>query len=126
MKTGRISGMAMLFLGICLLAAFLLGVHLYMERGRPTLDVMVSDAVLENDRFSMKVSQGGNSGTSFRRSRYAVEDDTLYVTLFSGLVYGNFRQGEMTVQITDPALENVRQVCLRKGSTEKLVMHVKS
>jgi len=92
-----------------------------MRRGRPTLDAAVENVILEDGYFSMTASQGGNSGTSFRRSGYEIEEDTLYVTLFSGLVYGDFRADRLEVSIQDDGLKEVRRVCLRDGSALKLI-----
>lgn len=106
---------------LVLLAMPALGFDAALRRGAPTLDVSVEDIVLEDGRFSMTANQGGSSGTAFRRSAYEIKDGALYVTLFSGLVYGDFRQDRLDVEIQDSALDEVRQVYLRNNLNTRLI-----
>lgn len=119
MKKRRISRAAPLIL--VLVIALMLGFDLSMRRGTPTLDAEVEDIHLEDGRFSMTAGQGGNSGTSFRRFRYDIQDDALYLTLYSGLVYGSFRGDSLDITIRDEGLCEVRRVYLRDGFNTKLI-----
>lgn len=120
MKLWKKPGILVLLV-LLLFAAPVLGFDLAMRRGSPTLDISVEDVVLEDGRFSMTASQGGNSGTAFRRYGYEIEDGTLYITLFSGLAYRDFRQDRLNVEIQDDALNGVRQVYLRDNPNTKLI-----
>lgn len=121
MDKSRFSRAWALYLTAVLLITPLVYLELSSRRGHPTMNVSVHDVVLEDGRFSMTASQNGNSGSSFRRATWKIEDGALYVTLFSGLVRRDFRQDTLDVEIEDSALEDVRQVFLRDGSDTKLI-----
>lgn len=120
MRSRKKSGV-LLLVALVLLTVPVLGFDLAMRRGAPTLDVSIEDMVLEDGRFSMTASQGGNSGPAFRRSAYEIKDGALYVTLFSGLVYGDFCRDRLDVEIRDNALNGVRQVYLRDNLNTRLI-----
>ena len=88
-RSGRAFLWTLVLLMLPILA--LLGLDFASWRGPPTLDVSVEDLILEACRFSMSASQGGNSGTTFRRASWEIEDGTLYLTLFCGQARGDFR-----------------------------------
>lgn len=121
MKKRKVFSAALALLALILVTAFAWRFDRAMRRGAPTLDVSVRDVILEDGHFSLTASQGGNSGMAFRRSSYEIEDDALYVTLFSGLVYHNFRADTLRVDIRGGELDAVRQVYLRDDSTAKLI-----
>jgi len=108
-------------LAVVLFTVSIWSFELTIRRGKPTLDAAVEDIILEDGFFSMTASQGGNSGTSFRHFDYEITEDALYVTLYSGLVYGDFRTDHLEVSIQDDGLREVRRVCLRDGSALKLI-----
>ena len=117
----RVSDWKIGLLVVGLLVMLLIAFDGNMRQGRPTLDVDVREVVLESGHFSMTASQGGNSGTSFRHSDYEIEDGALYVTLYSGLVYGDYRADVMQVDIRTDGINAIRQVYLRDGSVKKLI-----
>ena len=119
-KCGKIQGTTV-FLVLVFLLVSMLVFDSTMRRGAPTLDVSIEELVLEDNHFSLTASQGGNSGRSFRHSSYEIEGDALYVTLFSGLVYGGFRADRMRVDIRGSELNPVRLVYLRNGTAAKLL-----
>ncbi len=121
MKKVVVSTRIAVLMAVVLLMLLVGGIDRIIRRGAPTLDVSISEIALENGHFTMTASQGGNSGTSFRHSAYEIEDDTLYVTLYSGLVYGGYRADTMRVDIQEDELNEVRQVYLRNNSAQKLI-----
>jgi len=107
---------------VLVLSAVLIGrADSAMRRGKPTLDAAVENVILEDGCFSMTASQGGNSGTSFRHFDYEITEDALYVSLFSGLVFGDLRADHLEVSIHDGGLSGVRQVYLRDGDAAKFI-----
>lgn len=106
---------------LALLAAPVLALDFASRRGSPTTDVSIENLALEDDHFSMTASQERKSATTFRRANWEIEDDTLYITLFSGLVRGGYCQDKLNVDIENDALREVRQVCLRDHSFSRLI-----
>ncbi len=121
MKIRGIPFAAMLLLTLIFLAAPWLALDFASRRGSPTTDVSVESLALEDGCFSMTVSQEEKSASTFRRAAWEVKGDTLYITLFSGLVRGGYLQDTLNVEIQDGALREVRQVCLRDRSFTKLI-----
>ena len=69
----------------------------------------------------MTVSQERKNSTTVRRAAWEIEDDTLYITLFSGLIRGGCCQDQWNLAFEDNALRDVRQVCLRDHSLAKRI-----
>ena len=121
MKQHKISFMLVLPLTLVLVLAPVLAFDFASRRGSPTTDVSVESLTLEDNCFSMTAGQGGKSARTFRRASWEIEDDTLYITLFSGLIRSGCRQDHITVKFEEDALREVRQVCLRDHSFAKLI-----
>lgn len=121
MRQRKFSFAAMLILMLALLAAPFLALDFASRRGNPTTDVSIENLVLEDVHFSMTASLERKSATTFRRANWEVEDNTLYITLFSGLVRGGYCQDRLNVGFENYALRDVRQVCLRDGSFSRLI-----
>lgn len=81
-----------------------------------------SDVVLEEDRFSVQLDTG-DSSPLFKRCRYQVEENTLYLTVYTGYlgIYTRCRPWPVTVRIQDAALAQVDQICLRNGDSVKKI-----
>lgn len=89
--------------------------------GPLALDALTENIVLEGERFFTTANQGGNSRMSFRQASWKIEDGALYVTLYSGPVYGDYCGDRLSVDIQGGGLSEVRQVCPRDGSSAKLI-----
>ena len=121
MRQRKLSFAAMLLLMLVLLAAPFLALDFASRRGSPTTDVFIKNLVLEDTHFSMTASLERKSATTFRRANWEIEDDVLYITLFSGLVRGGYCQDKLNVDIENDALREIRQVCLRDRSFSRLI-----
>lgn len=62
-----------------------------------------------------------SSGKSFRKYDYTMEGDTLYLTVYGGLVNNKYPNGDFEIVIQDH-LENITKVCL-KGTDEVTVLY---
>lgn len=121
MRQRKIPFAAMLLLTLVLLAAPMLTLNFASRRGSPAADVSIEALALEDDHFSMTASLEGKSAAAFRRAAWEIKNDTLYITLFSGLVRGGCCQDQWNLAFEDDALRDVRQVCLRGRSVTRLI-----
>ncbi len=121
MRRQKVSFLTLSLMTLVLLATPVLALDFASRRGSPTTDVSIENLAIEDDHFSMTASQERKSATTFRRANWEIEDDTLYITLFSGLVRGGYCQDELNVDIENDALREVRQVCLRDRSFSRLI-----
>ncbi len=62
-----------------------------------------------------------SSGKSFRKYDYTMEGDTLYLTVYGGLVNRKYPNGDFEIVIEDH-LENITKVCLN-GTDEVTVLY---
>lgn len=62
-----------------------------------------------------------SSGKSFRKYDYTMEGDTLYLTVYGGLVNSKYPNGNFEIVIEDH-LENITKVCLN-GTDEVTVLY---
>lgn len=62
-----------------------------------------------------------SSGKSFRKYDYTMEGDTLYLTVYGGLVNSRYPNGNFEIVIEDH-LENITKVCLN-GTDEVTVLY---
>lgn len=62
-----------------------------------------------------------SSGKSFRKYDYTMEGDTLYLTVYGGLVNSKYPNGDFEIVIQDH-LENITKVCLN-GTDEVTVLY---
>lgn len=88
---------------------------------KTNMNVVSADELLFRDiRFSDTSFYSNvsflSSGKTFRRYKYEVDQDKLYITVYGGLANSRFPNGNFEIDIRDD-FEGVNSVYLQKGST---------
>lgn len=55
-----------------------------------------------------------SSGKSFRGYDYTIEENTLYITVYGGLVSNKYPNGDLTIDIQDE-LQSITTICLKNN-----------
>lgn len=115
----RLSG----FVLACVLGLLLLLFALELAfRSSSYAELQIKRPALEGDTFSVRLNMD-MALRLFKGCQYQVEEDTLYITVYSGDFYTSFRCREwpVTLRIQDTVVEGVEQVCLRDGTSVKRI-----
>lgn len=83
-------------------------------------DLSFNNVVLEDGVFRVNISQQ-SSGKSFRRHKYKIDGENLYLTISSGLAIGNTGSGILDVEVKDEKLKNVKKVYVKNGKEQKMI-----
>ncbi len=81
--------------------------------------VSVSEAELTENQFTAHLMTS-SSGTAFQKYEYKIKDNSLYITVWSGLVNKKYSSGEMDIEIEDN-LKNITAVYLKDKDNKKLI-----
>lgn len=113
-----------LFIGM-LIIIILIGICIWsINRGDSDYsNLYVGDILLNKSEFSAKAVQE-SSGKSFRKYDYQIDNDSLYITLFSGIVTRSYPSGTIQIEINDSQLNKVRHVYLKNKNDTKLIYTV--
>ncbi len=100
----------------------LFSVRIFVDNGRSSdfSSLSVKDISLYENTFSTTVNHL-SSGSSIRDYSYAIDNSSLYITVYSGLVTRKYPSGTLNIKFTDPQLSDVKAVYLQDGSLKKLI-----
>ncbi len=103
-------------IGLITLAGYLFMNH---STGTDFVTVSVSKAELTKNQFTAHLMTS-SSGTAFQKYEYEIKDNSLYITVWSGLVNKKYSSGEMDIKIEDN-LSNITSVYLKDKDNTKLI-----
>lgn len=83
-------------------------------------DLIFHNFNLQDEYFSVNV-ETWSSGKTFRKYKYKIEGENLYLTIRSGLAMKNIGTGILEVEIKDKKLTNVKNVYVKNGKEIKLI-----
>lgn len=82
-------------------------------------EIALSDMMLYDQDFSAQCTFV-SSGKSFRKYDYSIVGETMYLTIFGGLVSADYPTGDFTIWIQDD-FKDVKKVVLKSGEKEELI-----
>ncbi len=103
-------------IGLIALAGYL---FINYSTGTDFVTIGVSKADLTENQFTAHLMTS-SSGTAFQKYEYEIKDDSLYITVWSGLVNKKYSSGEMDIKIKDD-LSNIKSVYLKDKDNTKLI-----
>lgn len=86
-------------------------------------DLNFNNVVLEDSVFRVNISLQ-SSGKTFRRYKYKINGENLYLTISSGLAMNNIGTGTLDVEIRDEKLKNVKKVYVKSGKKTKMIWKI--
>lgn len=101
---------------VYILAGVIIGGKEYEELG-------FKNFVLEDDIFKTDVFFKGSSGKTFRKYKYKISGENLYLTINSGLAIKNVGTGDLRIEIHDSNLSSVKNVYVQNGKKTKLIIN---
>ncbi|MDE6319443.1 MAG: hypothetical protein K2M22_07025 [Lachnospiraceae bacterium] len=106
---------------IIALIAIISSVFLILTRSEIVTD---SEVVLTNISLSdTALNAAGtftSSGNSFRKYVYTIKENSLYITVYGGLVSNKYPNGDFTIDIQDD-LHGINTVYLKSGDEETVI-----
>lgn len=83
-------------------------------------DLSIHDISLYENTFKATAMQL-SSGKSIRNYSYTVNNDSLYITIYSGMVTRKHQSGTLYINFTDSQLCDIKTVYLQNGESVKLI-----
>lgn len=62
-----------------------------------------------------------SSGKSYHDFTYSIQDNTVYITINSGIVHKKYQGGHFEIVIEEPNISSIQQIYLQDGSNSTLI-----
>lgn len=86
-------------------------------------DLNFKNFVLEDNLLKVDVYFTEASGKTFRKYKYKIDGENLYLTINSGLAIKNIGTGDLQIEIHDSNLNSVKNVYIKSGNKTKIIMN---
>lgn len=116
-----------MILGIILTVIVVLGVSFVMffslnKSSTPISEIAFNEiSITQNEGVVIIAGTLMSSGKSYRDFTYSIQDDTLMVTINSGIVSKKHMDGSFYIKIEDVRISNVQEIYLHDGKDTSLI-----